>query len=105
MSGDELPKVIDKSQADIEAAIAAIKTSNIPNGTKEFAISCIRLAANGDVLHNDDSHVKITDIIRHNRLHPNKERTGAFTTGFISRTKERDIALFYNGSQHAGENM
>ena len=64
-----------------------------------------RLAANGDVLHNDDSHVKITDIIRDHRLHPNKERTGTFTTGFISRTKERDIALFYNGTQHAGENM
>lgn len=64
-----------------------------------------RLAANGDVLHNDDSQVKITDVIRHNRLHPDKERTGTFTTGFISRTKERDIALFYSGRQHAGENM
>jgi hypothetical protein len=34
MSGNELPKVIDKSQADIDAAIAAIKASDIPNGTK-----------------------------------------------------------------------
>jgi transposase len=64
-----------------------------------------RLAANGDVIHNDDSHVKITDLIHRNRLHPNKERTGMFTTGFISRTSERDIALFYNGTSHAGENM
>ena len=37
------------------------------------------MAANGDVIHNDDSHVKITDLIHHNRLHPNKERTGMFT--------------------------
>ena len=64
-----------------------------------------RVAANGEIIHNDDSHVKITDIIRHNRLHPNKDRTGTFTTGLIARTKERDIALFYNGMQHAGENM
>ena len=64
-----------------------------------------RLAANGDVLHNDDSHVKITDLIREHHLHPSKERTGTFTTGFISRTKERDIALFYNGTKHTGENM
>jgi transposase len=28
-----------------------------------------------------------------------------FTTGFISRTGQRDIALFYNGQMHAGENM
>lgn len=64
-----------------------------------------RLAANGDVIHNDDSHVKITDIIRYNRQHPKKERTGMFTTGFISRTDQRDIALFYNSQLHAGENM
>lgn len=63
------------------------------------------MAANGEVVHNDDSHVKITDLIRHNRLNPDKERTGMFTTGFISRTENRDIALFYNSTRHAGENM
>ena len=26
------------------------------------------MAANGDVIHNDDSHVKITDVIRHNGI-------------------------------------
>lgn len=44
MSDNELPKVIDKSQADIDAAIESIRTSDIPAGTKEFAISCIKLA-------------------------------------------------------------
>jgi hypothetical protein len=44
MSGNELPKVIDKSQADIDAAIAAIKSCDLPSGTKDFAISCIKLA-------------------------------------------------------------
>src|SRR3990167_10466519 len=64
-----------------------------------------RGAANGDVIHNDDSHVKITDVIHQNRLHPDKERTGLFTTGIISRTDQHDIAIFYNGHRHAGENM
>ena len=27
------------------------------------------------------------------------------TTGFISRTNKRGIALFYNSKAHAGENM
>ena len=63
------------------------------------------MPANGDVVHNNDSYVKITDIIHDNRLHPENERTGMFTTDFISRTNERDIALFYNGTLHAGENM
>lgn len=64
-----------------------------------------RLAANGEVIHNDDSHVKIIDIIRHNRQQPDKERTGMFMTGFISRSNQGDIALFYNSTKHAGENM
>jgi hypothetical protein len=64
-----------------------------------------RIAANGELIHNDDSHVKITDVIRHNRLHPNQERTGTFTSGFIARSQERDIAIFYNSKRHAGENM
>ncbi len=62
-------------------------------------------AANGKLVHNDDSHVKITDLIRHNRNNPDKVRTGMFTTGIISRTDERDIALFYNSTLHAGENL
>jgi hypothetical protein len=44
MSGKELPKVIDKSQADIEAAINAIQSTDLSPATKDFAISCIRLA-------------------------------------------------------------
>jgi hypothetical protein len=64
-----------------------------------------RKAANGDIIHNDDSHVKITDLIHLNRTNPPKERTGMFTTGIFSRTEQQDIALFYNGTQHAGENL
>ena len=64
-----------------------------------------RMAANGEIAHNDDTNVKITDVIHHNRTHPDKERTGMFTTGILSRTDQRDIAIFYNGTMHAGENM
>jgi hypothetical protein len=64
-----------------------------------------RVAANGDIVHNDDSHVKITSLIHLNRKEPPKERTGMFTTGILSRTGKYDIALFYNGTQHAGENL
>jgi len=62
-------------------------------------------AANGDIIHNDDSHVKITDLIRNNRTNPDKDRTGMFTTGILSRTDQHDIALFYNSTLHAGENL
>ena len=33
------------------------------------------------------------------------ERTGVFTTGVVSRKDGRDIAIFFTGKQHAGENL
>lgn len=44
MSGKELPKIVDKSPAEIEAAIATIESSNLLPDIKDFAISCVRLA-------------------------------------------------------------
>ncbi|MDR3476794.1 MAG: hypothetical protein P4M14_02035 [Gammaproteobacteria bacterium] len=39
VSDTTMLKVIDKSQADIDAATDAIKASDIPAATKDFAIS------------------------------------------------------------------
>lgn len=33
------------------------------------------------------------------------ERSGVFTSGIVSRKDGRDIALFFTGKQHAGENL
>jgi hypothetical protein len=33
------------------------------------------------------------------------ERTGVFTSGIVSTASGRDIALFFTGHQHAGENL
>ena len=64
-----------------------------------------RKAANGNIMHNDDTHTKITSLIHMNRTNPGGERTGTFTTGILSRSDDHDIALFYNGTKHAGENL
>jgi transposase len=34
-----------------------------------------------------------------------QERTGTFTTSIISKTGQRQIALFFTGQKHAGENL
>lgn len=66
-----------------------------------------RQGAQGEVIHNDDTKVRILELMgkRRERLHDPPERTGLFTTGMISRTKDRTIALFFSGSRHAGENL
>jgi len=38
MSGKELPKIVDRSPAEIEAAVDAIKSSNLQPDIKDFAI-------------------------------------------------------------------
>lgn len=66
----------------------------------------IRQAAQGDVIHNDDTTMKIQDVIKENRDAPPKSsRTGTFTTGILSILDDRKIALFFTGRQHAGENI
>ena len=63
-------------------------------------------AANLDLFHNDDTGVKITDVIKKNKeITDKKSRTGMFTTGILAKDKALCIALFYNGTQHAGENL
>jgi transposase len=59
----------------------------------------IRHAAQGSLLHNDDTTMKILAAAE------DGERSGTFTTGVLSVTDEQKIALFFTGHKHAGENM
>lgn len=65
-----------------------------------------RQAAQGDIIHNDDTTMKILSLIKENKERANDGRTGIFTTGIISRLENgRQITLFYTGRNHAGENI
>jgi transposase len=66
----------------------------------------IREAAQGDIIHNDDTTMKILSLVQENKNKPAGERTGMFTTGIVSLIdNDRQIALFYTGRNHAGENI
>jgi transposase len=62
-----------------------------------------RLAAQGDILHNDDTTMKILDELR--SQDPESTRKGIFTSGVVSIYNEHKIALFMTGHNHAGENL
>jgi len=94
----------------------------------------IRQAAQGEVLHNDDTSVKILEFMG-KRARPEaladfgepdradlggpgrakdssnppakeqSERRGMFTSGIVSMSEGHQIALFFSGRQHAGENL
>jgi len=64
----------------------------------------IRQAAQGEVLHNDDTSMKVL-ALRRAIIEEAGERTGIFTSGVVSTAEGRKIALFFTGRQHAGENL
>jgi transposase len=86
----------------------------------------VRQGAQGTLLHNDDTKVKVLDLLLESRREadqadevgkedepedddeadkPAGERTGMFTSGIVSIADGRPIALFFTGRQHAGENL
>jgi transposase len=77
----------------------------------------LRQGAGGDVVYNDDTGVKILELMgkraRQQALAEGsaeggaqaKQRTGLFTSGIISTREGRRMALFFSGRKHAGENL
>jgi transposase len=67
----------------------------------------IRQAAQGEVLHNDDTSMRVLSLNKAeaHAADAASERTGVFTSGIVSTTAGRNIALFFTGRQHAGENL
>jgi hypothetical protein len=64
-----------------------------------------RQAAQGDVIHNDDTTMKILALMQQNNLQNQSERKGIFTTGIVSTLNDQKIVLFFTGRKHAGENL
>jgi len=61
----------------------------------------IRQAALGEVMHNDDTGMRILRLARE----PADPRTGIFSSGIISLGPGWKIALYFSGAKHAGENL
>ena len=96
------------TQWDIVQAVAA-------NLAPAFA-ELLQQAAQGEVLHNDDTTVKILELMgpqgRAEALARAEDtaddadaRTGLFTSGVVALRDGHRVALFFSGRRHAGENL
>jgi transposase len=79
----------------------------------------VRQAAQGEIVHNDDTTVKILEMMGKRAKNESlaedgaddsakkesSRRTGMFTSGIVSTMEGRKIALFLSGRKHAGENL
>jgi transposase len=67
------------------------------------------LAAQGEVIYQDDTHVRILALIAENRRTQADDtsgaRTGMYTTGLVVQQGEHTICLYMAGRAHAGENL
>jgi hypothetical protein len=91
---------------------AATQWELVRDGAKHLVSAhheLIREAAQGEVLHNDDTTMKVLELTVEQRAaalaDEETERTGVFTSGIVATREGRRIALFFTGVKHAGENL
>jgi hypothetical protein len=114
---------LDRMQKDLEIPLPASTQWEIVAAAYESLTpvyeELIRQAAQGELLHHDDTNVKILELMGEgakqkafqesheekdaDRVDP--ERTGLFTSGVVALSGEQQIALFFSGRRHAGENL
>jgi transposase len=93
--------VPDATQWEIVSEVAEV----VVPAFEEF----IRQAAQGEVLHNDDTPMKVLALMKgasgEGDSAEGPERTGIYTSGIVSIAEGRKIVLFFTGHKHAGENL
>jgi transposase len=114
---------LDRMQKDLEIPLPAstqweIVSAAAPQVTPVYE-ELIHQAAQGELLHHDDTTVKILEFMgkraKEKIFHESggeeggqrdpPERTGLFTSGVVAISGGVRIALFISGHQHAGENL
>lgn len=106
---------IEKHQQDlgvpVPASVAWEIVEKVAEQVSPVYEELVEQAAQGEVLHNDDTNMKVLEhasAIREEgeaEESGEKKRTGTFTTAIVSQVAEHQIALFFTGRQHAGENL
>jgi transposase len=112
---------IEKLQRDFGMPLAASTQweigEEVADLVKPAFDQLLNHAAQGYLIHNDDTAMKILSLLKDKELKPadkeksieesarSRKRTGIFTTGVISQDGGHSIALFFTGPNHAGENL
>ena len=106
---------LERLQGSLEIPLPASTQWEIVAETAEWIEpiyqELIHQAAQGEVLHNDDTTMKVLALMGESRPRQpsaeeeKSERTGIFTSGIVSTRAGQKIALFFTGRKHAGENL
>jgi transposase len=104
-------------QAQMQEAVGSpVSASELWSMTKEVSVivepihGCLcAQAANGELIHVDDTTNQVLSILleqKENEARKDKDvRKGIHTTAILSNVGEQQIALYFTGRKHAGENL
>lgn len=105
---------LERLQADLQIPLPASTqweiVEDLATRIRPILRELIRQAANGAVVHNDDTRMTVLDLQRPGapRGDPDDvspDRTGIFTSGIVATGDGHRVALFVTGRRHAGENL
>lgn len=107
---NRLEKLQSSIGIPLPATTAWDKTQELANEISPIYEELKRVAAQGDILYNDDTGMKILEAMQEIKKEVKeaggkKTRTGVYTTGIVSTIKDKTVALFFTGRKHAGENF
>lgn len=85
----------------------------LANGVYPVFEQFLVLAAQGDVIYQDDTPARILSVMRATcqaQVEPAlaleaADRSGMYTTGLVVQVGERRICLYFTGTAHAGDNL
>jgi hypothetical protein len=107
---------LERIQSDFETPLPSSTQWDVvnsgSNAVKPVYLELLLRGACGSVLFSDDTYVRILAFMgkrRAAKLEAGElaapDRTGLFTTVIVSRTNNGQIALYFSGRNHAGENL
>jgi transposase len=108
---------LERLQADLQIPLPASTQWEMVADTaavlQPVRHALIREAAQGEVIHNDDTTMTVLALARGARGPDGADasepgppaRTGVFTSGIVATRDGHRVALFFTGHRHAGENL
>lgn len=90
----------------VSDSVAFDRANNVADCAFPVYRHLVSKAAQGELIEYDDTGARILELMEENKTRdPTKDRVGMFTTAMISCVEESEIALFFTGRNHAGENI
>ena len=100
---------LEKMQASLGVPLPAATqweiVAEVARQVKPAWESLLGEAAQGAVIHNDDTTMTVLSLEKENKGPEAPERKGVFTSGIVAQVQGRRVGLFFTGRKHAGERL